>query len=81
MLKMGDIVVDYDNMHYVVCASVQYRGREYAYITEKNHPQNCNIVRVDADGLKEIRNQHVFNNIMSALIKYIDFNGLVNNLK
>ena len=41
MLKMGDIVVDYDNMQYVVCASVQYRGREYAYITEKNHPQNC----------------------------------------
>ena len=81
MLKMGDIVVDYDNMQYEVCASVQNRGREYAYITEKNHPQNCNIVRVDADGLKEIRNQHVFNNIMSALIKYIDFNGLVNNLK
>ena len=71
MLKMGDIVVDYDNMHYVVCASVQYRGREYAYITEKNHPQNCNIVRVDADGLKEIRNQHVFNNIMSALINAV----------
>ena len=81
MLKMGDIVVDYDNMQYVVCASVQYRGREYAYITEKNHPQNCNIVRVDADVIKDIRNQHVFNNIMSALIKYIDFNGLVNNLK
>ena len=58
MLKMGEIVIDYDNIEYVICASVQYRGREYAYITEKNRPQNSNIVRVDADGLKEIkRNQ------------------------
>ena len=81
MLKMGDIVIDYDNIEYVICASVQYRGREYAYITEKNRPQNSNIVRVDADGLKEIKNESVFNNIMAALIKYIDFNGIVNNLK
>ena len=81
MLKMGDIIIGYDNMQYIVCASVQYRGREYLYITEKNRPQNCNIVRVDQDGLKEIRNENVFNNIMAALIKYIDFNGLVNNLK
>ena len=78
---MRDVVIDYDNIEYVVCASVQYRGREYSYITEKNRPQNCNIVRVDADGLKEIRNENVFNNIMAALIKYIDFNGIVNNLK
>lgn len=80
MFKMGDIITDFDNVQYVICSSVKYRGREYVYYAEKSNPAVCGLARVDVDGLKIVRNETLFNNIMNTLIKYVDFNGITNNL-